>query len=515
MKFESIVEKHLNDPAIRSENPRESLTYDKLNCVANKIANLLVEKSIEKRDVVCISSKKDSFTISCIISCLKLGAVYVILDRRSPKKRIKKIINRCQPKMLICAEEDLIKFESSINKSKILVLPNMFSSSNYLLKDFSEKNLKITRKVNGDDPAYIMFTSGSTGSPKGALITHSNVLNFINWSVGRFKINKNDILTNLNPLFFDNSVFDIFNSLFSGSSILLITKNTLSNPIKLLSLIDSHKCTIWFSVPTLLIYLGTLKAFSRKNLNSIKKFIFGGEAYPLEKLIILFKTYNDKADFFNVYGPTECTCICSAHKITESDFSDMNGIPPLGKINENFNYQILDDENQLVKKGKVGELCLIGDNVGKGYYNDQKNTMKHFLLNPLNENFNEIMYKTGDLVVENIKNNFIYFKGRKDNQIKHMGYRIELEEIEYGLNSLSYIKQSAVFHKNINGISKIHAVVSSESNIKIKTITNDLTKIIPDYMLPGKYHFDNNFPTNRNGKVDKKLIYERHIASIK
>ena len=345
LKFERIVVKHSNAPAIRSENPGESLTYDNLNCAANKIANFLQEKSIEKRDVVCISSKKNSLTIYCIIACLILGAVYVILDRRSPEKRLEKMIKRCQPKMLICCKEDLIKYKSLIIKSKILVLPNMFLDSDTFLENFSEKNLKVTRKVNGDDPAYIMFTSGSTGFPKGAVITHSNVLNFINWSIERFKINNNDVLTNLNPLFFDNSVFDIFNSLFSGSSIVLITKDTLSNPIKLLNLIDSQKCTIWFSVPTLLIYLGTLKAFSKKNLNSIKKFIFGGEAYPLEKLIILFKVYRDNADFFNVYGPTECTCICSAYKIKESDFSDTDGIPSLGKINENFNYQILDDEN--------------------------------------------------------------------------------------------------------------------------------------------------------------------------
>ena len=202
-----------------------------MNCAANKIANFLQEKSIEKRDVVCISSKKNSLTISCIIACLKLGAVYVILDRRSPEKRLEKMIKRCQPKMLICLKEDLIKYESLIIKSKILVLPNMFLDSDTFLENFSEKNLKVTRKVNGDDPAYIMFTSGSTGFPKGAVITHSNVLNFINWSIERFKINNNDVLTNLNPLFFDNSVFDIFNSLFSGSSIVLITKDTLSNVI--------------------------------------------------------------------------------------------------------------------------------------------------------------------------------------------------------------------------------------------------------------------------------------------
>ena len=130
-----------------------------------------------------------------------------------------------------------------------------------------------------------------------------------------------------------------------------ISKNILSDPYKLLRFVDFHNCTIWFSVPTLLVYLGTLKLFSEENLKSVKKFIFGGEAFPKEKLINLYKAYNKKAELFNVYGPTECTCICSLYKLSGKDFLTLKGIPPLGLINDNFEYLILDENNYNGKKG--------------------------------------------------------------------------------------------------------------------------------------------------------------------
>src|SRR5262249_50269049 len=154
---------------------------------------------------------------------------------------------------------------------------------------------------------------------------------------------------------------------------------------------------------------------------------------------------------FNVYGPTECTCICSCYKLSDGDFEDLQGLPPLGQMAKNFGFLILDAEGRPVPDGQTGELCLLGPNVGRGYYNDPERTAASFVQNPLNVSFSEMMYKTGDLVKLVPIDGKIYIQGRKDNQIKHMGYRIELEEIEAALHCLDYVSEAVVLHANVNG----------------------------------------------------------------
>ena len=163
-----------------------------------------------------------------------------------------------------------------------------------------------------------------------------------------------------------------------------------------------------------------MKAANGRYLRSIKRFIFGGEGYPKAKLKELFETYSDTSEFFNVSGPTECTCICSNYKLTADDFHDLQGFPPLGTIAANFSYLILNDENKLVSEGELGVLCLLGPNVGLGYYNDPGRTAASFVQNPYNPAFRQIMYKTGDLVRFDPGNGKLFIHGRKDNQIKHM-----------------------------------------------------------------------------------------------
>jgi D-alanine--poly(phosphoribitol) ligase subunit 1 len=280
-----------------------------------------------------------------------------------------------------------------------------------------------------------MFTSGSTGFPKGAVMTHANVANLIDWSRETFSITTDDVLTNVNPLYFDNSVFDFYSALFNGATLTPFSKEETSDPKLLVEKVDAATCTLWFSVPSLLMFLQTMRATDGKHLRSIRRFVFGGEGYPKAKLKSLFDTYANTSEFFNVYGPTECTCICSSYRVTQSDFDDLQGLPPLGHIAANFDYLIVD-----------GELCLLGPNVGLGYYNDPERTAQSFVQNPMNDKFIDIMYRTGDLVRLNPADGKLYIEGRKDNQIKHMGYRIELEEIEAALHCLDYVSEAAVLH---------------------------------------------------------------------
>jgi D-alanine--poly(phosphoribitol) ligase subunit 1 len=510
ISFEEIVEKYSDNVALKF-NATDSVSYEILNNKSNQLARYLLGKGVRQNDVVCISGDKKVSTFASMIACLKIGAVYTILDPDSPVERLRKIIMTCLPKILVIEQEVEQKIRVIKKELTATIINNETDEFEKNIKLFEHTNLKESRNVTGTNPAYIMFTSGSTGFPKGAVMTHNNVLNLIDWSIETFNFSSDDILTNVNPLYFDNSVFDFYTSLFSGACLVPFSKDTVTNPQLLVSLIDELRCTSWFSVPSLLMYLQTMKVLDKSNMKFIKRFIFGGEGYPKSKLKKLYDMYSDRVEFYNVYGPTECTCMCSSYKITAEDCVDLQGFPPLGKIADNFSYLILDGDNEKVQNGEVGELCLLGPNVGKGYCNDPERTQVSFVQNPYNEHYAEKMYKTGDLVKYNSEDGKIYIMGRSDNQIKHMGYRIELEEIETALSCLTYVSQAAVLPGNSRGLSQIVAVISSEDGFGEKTIREDLKQIIPDYMIPTIVYFEKELPKNSNGKVDRIKLAEKYL----
>ena len=486
IRFQEVASQHGDRTAIWfSEN--NQITYAELNQTANRIARFMIERGAKKGDVVCLSGEKSSNTFASVIASLKLGCIYSILHPDSPPERLRKILSTCRPKLLL-SEPD---FKS--------------------LDNFEDGNLPETRYVTGSDPAYIMFTSGSTGFPKGAVITHANVLNLIDWGRETFSISTDDVLTNVNPLYFDNAVFDFYSSLFTGARLVPFSRTEVSDPGLLVQKIEAAACTLWFSVPSLLMFLQTMKAADGKHLTSVRRFIFGGEGYPKAKLKALYDAYAPAAELFNVYGPTECTCICSSYKISADDFIDLQALPPLGHIANNFGFLILDDNYADVPAGEIGELCLLGPNVGKGYYNDPERTATAFVQNPRNEAFPEIMYKTGDLVRLDPADGKLYICGRKDNQIKHMGHRIELEEIENALHCLDHVSEAVVLHTNENGRSRIVAVIAGKQ-FDGNQIRSELKQIIPSYMVPSVFHREDVLPKSPNGKVDRRYLAEKYLV---
>lgn len=489
----------------------EHYSYADLNRLANRIARLMLARGAKAGHVVSISGEKSFHTFASMLASLKLGCPYVILDPDSPVERLRKILLTCQPALLI-AETDFIN--RLVNVTSDLRIETVDKNSlAAAIDDLNDGDLRNTRGVTGSTAAYIMFTSGSTGFPKGAVMTHTNVLNLIDWSKETFSITVDDVLSNVNPLYFDNSVFDFYSALFNGATLVPVSKTETSDPGLLVRKIDGSGCSLWFSVPSLLMFLQTMKATDGKHLQSIRRFIFGGEGYPKAKLKALFDTYSTGSKFFNVYGPTECTCICSNYEVTKEDFDDLHGLPPLGQIANTFSYLILDEDRGVVPAGQTGELCLLGPNVGRGYYNDSQRTAQSFVQNPLNDEFSEIMYCTGDLVRLDPADGKLYIEGRKDNQIKHMGYRIELEEIEAALHSLDYVSEAAALHHNANGLSRIVAVVAATQDFDDEHIRRDLKQIVPGYMVPSVFHRETMLPKNANGKVDRRYLAEKYVQN--
>lgn len=498
-RFEIIVSLNKNKTAIRYPDGKQ-FTYDELDKLSDRYASMLTKKGVGLDDVAALFNDKSIECFAVMIACLKLGITYTNLDINSPADRLNKILDRCKPTLLFVDPKLNSSAIDSINFSKDKIIFLSETKTDGLAEN------KIDHEITGSTAAYIMFTSGSTGFPKGAVMTHANVLNLIDWSKETFSLSDSDISTNVNPVYFDNSVFDFYSAVFNGGTLIPFDYSQTRNPHELVSLVEKTNCTIWFSVPSLLVYLLTTKAISKNSMPAMKKIIFGGEGFPKPKLKKLYELLGDRIQLVNVYGPTECTCICSSYIISKKDLEQLSALAPLGRLAPNFSYEIIplhEDEPM------TGELCLKGPNVGMGYYNDPERTQNSFIQNSFNKNYREIVYKTGDLVKLDEEGQF-HFLGRADNQIKHMGYRIELEEIEADLNSIHGVKESAVVYKPLGeGLGNIIAFVAGNGDLTYDYIMQEIKKKVPEYMVPKKIHILDILPKNSNGKIDRVELKQR------
>jgi len=478
-------------------------SFSELSESVEKLAKLLISLEINKGDIIVIGHNKKPLSYGLMLASIRLGIPYLSIDVESPISRNHNILSTSAASFLFF---DDIQYQDSMKELSDLSGCISYFLDESILPIVTDEDRKIqldrAEKVDGSCIAYIMFTSGSTGTPKGVAVTHQNVLHFIAWGQQRFNITHKDNFANLSPMYFDNSVFDFYVGLFSGASLTPFPRELLTKPYDVVNYLGDSKCTIWFSVPSLLMYLNTMKAFSSEKENQLRLIIFGGEGYPKVELKKLYDIFHAQATLVNVYGPTECTCICSAYDINKSDFEDLSGIPTLGYLNQNFDYQILDENNI---EAEIGELCLIGPNVASGYFNDIERSNESFVTITTPSRFFKRMYHTGDLVER--KKGKLYFVGRKDNQIKHMGYRIELEEIEHALIKIDGINQAAVVYERKQvTFGKLYGFVASDEKLSEEVILNKLRSILPDYMIPSKIYIQPILPKNQNGKVDKQQL---------
>lgn len=507
-KFKQIAAEFAPKTALHTE--AGPVTYAELDRLSDSVATTLMRFGVNLGDVVCIRGDKQLVNIASIIGALKCGATYSVFDPESPLERLHKIFERCAPQVVLTETDESLSGIRELGFN-VLNLRELVSSSAIDHQSISERLQNLT----AGSPAYIMFTSGSTGFPKGAVMTHQNVLNLISWSREEYQFTPDDVLTSVNPLYFDNSVFDLYSSLFSGASLAVFDAATVRNPAKLLQLLDDFKCTSWFSVPSMLMYLQTVRALRQTSMKFMRRIIFGGEGYPKGRLKELYDLFSSRIAFYNVYGPTECTCICSSYTVSDGDFAELKGFLPLGsRMIANFEYLIVDEELNPLPPGQIGELVLRGPNVGLGYFRDPERTQAAFIQNPQHDNYREPTYRTGDLVFLNPGDGKIHITGRADNQIKHMGYRIELEEIENALSCISSVAQSAVIHCEIKGLSQLVAFVQSKETVDEIALRNELQKLIPNYMVPTRFEFREQLPKNANGKLDRKKLKADYTGQL-
>ncbi len=446
-----------------------------------------MQEGVQQGDRVGLSLEKCASFYILVLACLKIGAVYFAVDPRSPALRNKNIFDQCRPKLIF----------SKDNCPEGAALPKW-------LAIYPDAAPSLSSPVSGADPAYIMFTSGSTGTPKGAVMSHDNLKYFIGWVRSAYGFTPEDVHTHLNPVFFDNTVFDIYSTFFTGGRLIPFTQADLLSPGVLAERLRSMKCTVWFSVPSLLMYLQVMKVVTAENFGTLRQIIFGGEVFPKPRLKALMETLGEQITYYNVSGPTECTCICSNYRVTEADFEELEGAPALGALTSPFKGLILDGDKE-VRDGDVGELCLSGPCVGLGYFEQPERTQDVFVQNPLSAQ-KEIIYRTGDLVRLNPHDHKLYFIGRKDLQIKHMGYRIELEEIQHALMLCPGVDESAVIYKKAEDVGEIAAVVASQKVLDATFLKSELERRLPRYMMPSRFYFVRHLPKNANGKTDRQAL---------
>ncbi len=506
LAFREIVREHAGRTALVYPGSGMRTTYRELSHLAETAALDLHRRGYGKGDVIAIFHDKSPEAFAAMLGCLRLGITYTNLDPESPWERLRKILANCQPRAVVNAFPSLahaenIKREASAD---VISLSDLVRESGA-----SAESLPAIEDVPGSTPAYLMFTSGSTGQPKGAVMSHANVLFFISWAQDRFLVTPEDVFTNVNPIYFDNSVFDFYTAVFSGATLVPLTPKEAKDPRLTVRLVSEAGCTIWFSVPSLLVYLLTTRALTSASLPRIRKIIFGGEGFPKSKLKQLYDMFSDQAQLENVYGPTECTCICSAHTVAAADFADMKNLATLGYLSQNFAGEVLPLEDNDPDSGS-GELLLLGPQVGLGYYNDPVRTAQSFIQNPRHDLYRDIGYRTGDVVRRDANGRF-HFKGRADFQIKHMGYRIELEEIEAAMGTLVGVKESAAIYVRLGeGLGQICGFVAMDSAVPPESLIELVARIVPPYMVPKKISVLPHLPKNANGKIDRQALHKTH-----
>lgn len=507
LAWSQIVEQFSDNRALYFPESELSITYGELAKKVTRISSHLHSLGLKQGDVIVMLNDKSADGYASMLACLRLGVIYANLDINSPWERVSKIIGNCAPRFLLCTySEDF----DLLNVWPECQIPTL--NVHHAIDGVLSSPLPEDWRIAGNAPAYIMYTSGSTGVPKGAVMSHANLLWFIQWSKDRFTIGPDDVLTNVNPIYFDNSVFDFYSAIFSGACLVPFRPDQVQNVRDLVRYVDQAQCTIWFSVPSLLVYLLTTRSLSHTNFKSVRKIIFGGEGFPKPKLKQLFDLFGKRIELENVYGPTECTCICSAYTVSASDFDDMQNLAPLGVLAQNFDFEILSDE--LDQTQSIGELFLRGPQVGLGYYNDIERTQRSFVQNPRQNKFLEIGYRTGDLVQLDSRG-FLNFKGRVDFQIKHMGYRIELEEIEAAISTLPRVNECAViYRKDTHGFGQILAAwAGDQMESSEHLMLSSIAKIIPSYMVPKRMIQLSALPKNANGKIDRMQVEQLISAS--
>lgn len=474
------------------------VTYGMYHDKAIGIAAEIIHNGLNKKPVVVYLEKSAKVLVS-FMGVAYSGCFYSPIDVDMPKQRIDMILNVLEPELVITSNILQPQFEQCNYHGKFLIYDNVESI------EHSELVSERVKGIIDTDLLYVLFTSGSTGVPKGVCATHKGVISYIDWIVETFDITQNDRFGNQCPFYFSMSVLDIYSALKSQASIYIIPKILFPQAILLLEYIRDNGITTIYWTPSGLSIISRLKALGRVDIKEIlKRVLFAGEVMQTSQLNI-WKKHLPNTIFANLYGPTEITDICTYY-VLDRDLSDSESVP-IGIPAGNFDIMVLDNNDRLVtEQGVSGELCVRGTCLSPGYYGNPDKTKEVFVQNPLNDSYEEKIYRTGDIVQYNQYGELIYMN-RKDYQVQHMGYRIELGEIETAVSAMDNSLNCCCVYDDKHR--KIVLFVDKE--LTLEDTNKRLSENIPKYMLPNKLIVLKDIPLNANGKMDRLALSKDYI----
>lgn len=481
------------------EDGQHAVTYKELLQRTEIICTQLHERLHVVKSPVVVLIDRNVESICCFMGIAMSRNFYVPIDTTQPDARINSILEKVEPAAVI-----------SIGNCKESFLP-FIKCPLYEYEELVEQtadhalNARLQLEALDTDPLYALSTSGSTGVPKTVLISHRSVLDFIPVFCKTFDLKTEDVFGNQAPFDFDVSIKDIFSSLYLGATVYIIPPICFIMPKLLIQRLNEKQVTIIIWAVSAMCIVSELNMFELIKPETLRKVFFSGEVMPVKQLNIWIHNMPD-IQYVNLYGPTEITCNC-LYYIIDREFQDDEKLP-LGVPFQNEGVFVLNDQQQPVKKGETGEITVIGTCLSLGYYKDPEKTREVFVQNPLNTAYPELAYKTGDMAELGEDGNY-YFAARRDFQIKHMGHRIELEDLETHLMSLECVKRAVCLYDEERK-KLITFYVGTEDYV---AMLNDLKKIVPKYMIPNVVFHKEKLPLNKNGKIDRKALYQMYLDS--
>lgn len=492
--LDQIVEK-LPEKTAYSDGD-DSLTFGQVHSQSKSIGSWLAIQKIYNKPVVVFMQRHPK-TITAFYGVIYSGNFYVPLDDEMPDDRIELIINKLDPAAIICDTATRARASAFTKSTSVYIYDDIAS------KPIDQPQLDLIRSRSIDtDPIYIVFTSGSTGVPKGVVACHRSVIDYIEQLSGILKVDENTVFGNQTPLYFDACLKELIPTLKFGATAFIIPRQHFLFPIQLVQFINSNKINTVCWVVSALTMISRLNVLAKAVPDTLKTIAFASEVFPMKQFKLWQKALPD-ARFINFYGPTETTGVCCYYEV-DREFGD-DEVLPIGHPFPNREILLLKEDNHPAGSSEIGEICIRGTALTHGYYGDLCRTNETFVQNPLNENFPELIYRTGDLGRMNEQGELV-FVSRKDNQIKHMGHRIELGEIESAANAAENVGQSCCIYD----ADKSRLVLYYAGSASDFHVADYLKQKLPRYMLPGRIKQLADLPLTANSKIDRVEIKKRY-----
>lgn len=495
--FEETLEKSADKIAVVHND--ENISFRELERKAKNVAGVILNSTdnVMNRPIAVFMPKTINTVIADIGIAYSCNA-FMNLDVKTPVERIQNILALAQPSIIIINQ----KFKDKIGKTDIPI----FDIEEMIVTEIDNDSLLYEKRFHmiDTDPFCIINTSGSTGTPKGVILNHRSFFDFMSWSIERFGLDGSEIIGSLSPVVFDIYDFELCLLMFKGAQMVLLDASLASFPARLLEMMNNKKVSFIFWVPSIMVNIANMELLDRIPLKTLKLVWFAGEVFPTKQFLYWYDKLPETT-FANLYGPIEITLDCTYY-VVESRPSENEPLP-IGVPCENTDIFILNDEDAVCDAGEEGELCVRGTSLAMGYYNNPPKTEAAFTQNPLNHSYPELIYRTGDLVYLGEEGQ-IHFKGRKDSLVKHMGYRVELGEIEHVIiNDLKLVKYCCVVYQYEK--KEIIIFYESENEISVTDFRKSLSTVFPAYMVPSRYIRMDLLPRNTNGKIDRLTLKEK------